>query len=112
MATLGLVLLWFGYTSVIGGLAKIKSAYGNSPALTISDLALPSHRGTYIAAVSAWGTGSTGAASPGSTGAPSPIPAPSGPLQGPVAAGATGAATLGRTPPPSPVAVPSGPFTP
>lgn len=67
MATLGIVFLWFGYTAAIGGLAKIKAAYGAAPALSLSDLALPTHRATYLAAVQAWSTGSASSASDGST---------------------------------------------
>ena len=63
MATLGILLLWAGYTTGVFGFAKIKSAYGASPALSVSDLALPSHRNTYLAAAQAWGA--TPAAIPG-----------------------------------------------
>lgn len=68
MATLGILLLWAGYTTGIFGFGRIKSAYGVSPALSISDLALPSHRATYLAAASTWGNSAppgTGATSTG-----------------------------------------------
>jgi hypothetical protein len=67
MATLGIVLLWGGYTIGVFGFAKIKSAYGLSPSLSVSDLALPSHRATYLAAATTWG----GSSSSSSTAAPS-----------------------------------------
>lgn len=65
MASLGIVILWSGYTLGIFGLSRIKSAYGSVPNLTISDLALPSHRATYLAAVKAWSTATTDPAVPG-----------------------------------------------
>ena len=88
MATLGILLLWAGYTTGVFGFAKIKAAYGASPSLSISDLALPSHRTTYLTAATAWttssGTAATSTASGSGTGSgatkstvPSPSPAPS-----------------------------------
>ena len=63
MAPLGFFVLWAGYTLGIFGFSKIKSAYGQSPSLSLSDLALPSHRSTFMAAASAW----TGASTPPGT---------------------------------------------
>src|ERR1035437_4122531 len=70
MATLGLLLLWTGYTGLAYGFVFIT---GRS--LTLSDLALPSHRGTYL---QAWGAGAAppAAAPPGSPKVPSPPPTP------------------------------------
>ena len=110
MAALGVLVIWAGYTFGVYGFSKIKSAYGASPALSVADVALPSHKSTYLAAAAGWGNGGAGAAAAGA--ASSTSSAPSAPLQGPVAAGATGVAALGRTPPPSPTPVPSGPYTP
>jgi len=101
MATLGIVLLWGGYTIGVFGFAKIKSAYGLSPSLSVSDLALPSHRNTYLAAATAWGTGSTAAAS--STAAPSTGTA--------VPAGAP-AKTATTSTVPTPIPTPAGSYVP
>ena len=103
MATLGLILIWSGYTFGIFGYSKIKSAYGTSPALSLSDLALPSHRLTYIAAWSPASSSSSAAGARGNTGsgttAPGQFPLP----QGPPYPGSTI---------PSPQATPSGPYVP
>jgi len=93
MATLGIVLLWGGYTIGIFGFAKIKSAYGLSPTLSVSDLALPSHRNTYLAAAQAWGSGSTAAASSTGTGSSNSN-----------SSGGVGSTTVGAGSPPNPAA--------
>jgi len=70
MPTLGILILWSGYLLGITGFAKIRSARGGAPALTLSDIALPSHRATYLAAAMAWSNPSPtvpGGFSPGST---------------------------------------------
>ena len=93
MAPLGFFVLWAGYTLGIFGFSKIKSAYSSNP-LSLSDLALPSHRTTYIAAATTWTQASTTTPSAGggaqqnasatassakSSTVPSPTPTPSGP---------------------------------
>jgi hypothetical protein len=112
MATLGLLILWSGYTVGMFGFAKIKSAYGAAPTLSISDLALPSHRGTYMAAAAAWGSGTPTAASAGTTptgsGASAPVP---GTPFNPNLGGANLPTTQGPSIP-SPSPTPSGPFVP
>jgi hypothetical protein len=55
MATLGLVILWSGYMVGVFGYSKIKAATNGSPKLSVSDLALPSHRSVYLTAAAAWG---------------------------------------------------------
>jgi hypothetical protein len=59
MPALGVVLIWAGYTFGIFGFAKIQTALG-SPKLSLSDVALPSHRATYLAAAATWGTNGGG----------------------------------------------------
>lgn len=59
MLPLGFVMIWAGYTFGIFGFAKIQTALG-SPKLTLSDVALPSHRATYLAAAQTWGTNGGG----------------------------------------------------
>ena len=54
MPTLGILILWSGYLLGVAGFAQIKSARGTVPKLSISDLALPSHRGTYLSAAILW----------------------------------------------------------
>jgi len=93
MATLGIVLLWGGYTIGIFGFAKIKAAYGASPSLSISALALPSHRTTYLAAAATWGA-STSSTSTGSSS--SNINSSGG------ATAAGGSTTVGAGSPPTP----------
>jgi hypothetical protein len=54
MPTLGILILWSGYLVGIFGFQKISSARGTVPGLTISDLALPSHRATYLSTAALW----------------------------------------------------------
>ena len=62
MGAVGIVVAWAGYSLFIWGFSKVKSAYGTKSALTFSDVVLPSHRSTYVAAATQWagGTGTTG----------------------------------------------------
>ena len=53
MGPLGIVVLWGGYLFGIWGFSKVKTAYGGIQ-LSLSDLALPSHRTTYLASTAAW----------------------------------------------------------
>ena len=101
MATLGIVLLWGGYTIGVFGFAKIKSAYGLSPSLSISDLALPSHRATYLAAATSWGNqvSTPGAGSTPATGGAAGIGAPGGTQSGPTAAPVPGQTIVTPTTP-------------
>lgn len=73
MASLGLLLLWSGYTFGIFGWAKIRTA-GGAPKLSFSDVALPSHRAAYLTAVQSSLTGA-GGFGPGSEPLYSPLPA-------------------------------------
>jgi hypothetical protein len=59
MLPLGFVMIWAGYTFGIFGFAKIQTALG-SPKLSLSDVALPSHRAIYLAAAATWGTNGGG----------------------------------------------------
>jgi hypothetical protein len=60
MAPLGLILGWGGYVLIAWGIAKWKWADDpTAQQLTISDLVLPSHRTTYINAMSAYAAGGT-----------------------------------------------------
>ena len=72
MAALGLVILWAGYLAGITGYSKIKAATSAAPRLSLSDLALPSHRATYMAAAGQWSSANpnagTGPAPPTVTG--------------------------------------------
>jgi len=48
--TLGMVVVWGGYTLFVWGFSKYRWGrnQGSVPGLTISDCALPSHRGHYL----------------------------------------------------------------
>jgi len=50
VGSLGLVITWGGYVMMVYGYVKMKSAYTGA-GLSISDIVLPSHRATYIAAM-------------------------------------------------------------
>jgi hypothetical protein len=58
MATLGIVMIWAGYTFGVYGYAKIKNAKQVSPPLSFSQLALPSMREQYLVIAQQWSTGS------------------------------------------------------
>lgn len=60
MAPVGLILAWGGYTLLIFGYTKWRwSSDPTAKQLSISDLALPSHRTTYINALAAYTAGGT-----------------------------------------------------
>lgn len=117
MATLGLFLLWSGYTVGIYGYAKIQNARITAPPLTFSDVALPSHRGLYLAAALFWTTPTPSSTSPGAanSAAQANIDAVSAAQ---TKAGKPQLSTLGTGVPapgvviPTPTPVPSGPFIP
>ena len=68
MGAVGIVVAWAGYSLFVWGYSKVKGAYGFAPSLTFSDIVLPSHRSTYLAAAQAWPQASTGNAGQGTTG--------------------------------------------
>jgi hypothetical protein len=60
VAPLGLIIAWGGYLFGAYGLALWKwSSDPSATKLTISDLALPSHRAAYIAAMTSYAAGGT-----------------------------------------------------
>jgi hypothetical protein len=61
MATLGLTLIWTGYALGIFGWSRIKHS-----SLTFSDIALPSHRSTYVTAAQGWAPATPAVLGPGS----------------------------------------------
>ena len=75
MPTLGILILWSGYLVGMFGFSQVKSAYSTVPKLTISDLALPSHRATYMAAAAVWTNSGAQGVPPGAT----PYPSSPGP---------------------------------
>ena len=112
MAALGLFLIWSGYTFGVYGFSKIKSAYGASPSLALADVALPSHRATYITAATGWTSGTSNSTA-ASTGAASTTgtPASSATSKTLSTGGASGAAA-GLSAIPSPTPATWGTFVP
>lgn len=96
MAALGLILIWVGYTTGILGYSKIKSANG-ATALSISDVALPSHRALYMQVAATWATSNSQGINPN---APYSAQGPSG--QTVSTGGTTGTGGLTQTVPNKP----------
>jgi hypothetical protein len=68
VAGLGIVIAWSGYTLLIWGYAKWGQGKNpGTPQLSISDVALPSHRPAYLVAMNAYATASAGGTQSGAT---------------------------------------------
>lgn len=63
MFSLGLVLIWGGYTLGIWGYSKTKAAYNAQLALTLSDLTVPKNRTHFYSIAQQW-AGAPGAGNP------------------------------------------------